>query len=237
MRRYDLESNGVRLIGEATAERPDFLLLHAGGENRYVWRPVMARLARSGLGAIAFDQRGHGVSGGSPGDGVEAFAEDARRMLRAYPSARIVVGASLGGMAAVLALADERLQSRTAALVLVDVVPAPEPARAHSYLANQGDRIGGSPLVEDILMKSDRLLAAAERLRLPLLLVRAGGAGPLVDDDVARLRRLCPELKVAHVDEAGHLIARDAPHALAEHLLAFEQSSAVRSRRSVEAAY
>lgn len=60
----------TRLAAERVGAGPPVLLLHAGGETRAVWRRVMQTLAKRGYLAEAYDQRGHGESGGSPEDGV-----------------------------------------------------------------------------------------------------------------------------------------------------------------------
>ena len=127
MKQVKLISDGTRLVATQCGEAPDLLRLHAGGERRHVWRPIQERLARSGLASIAYDQRGHGDSDGSVGDGIEAYAADAGAMLRAHPSVRLVVGGSLGGVALLPACAANPVQARLSGLVLGDVVPAPDP--------------------------------------------------------------------------------------------------------------
>ena len=217
-----IRQGDVDLIGEQNGASAAFLLLHAGGENRKVWRPVMRRLAQADMGAVAYDQRGHGESGGDASDGIEAFGSDVSAMLRVHPEARIVVGASLGGFAAILALADKGQHSRMDGLVLVDVVPVPDSARVRAFLAPR-EGLAAAPLIDDILSKGEMLQAAAARLDLPILLVRAGPRSPLSDQEVADLRSLCPQLRVERIDLAGHLIARDAPEELAERLIGFRR--------------
>lgn len=219
-----ITSNGTPLVGSQLGEAPDLLLLHAGGERRHVWRSVQTRLARAGFTSVAFDQRGHGESGGSVADGMTAFAADVHAMLDAYPSVQIVVGASLGGMSLMLACAAPDVQERLAGLILVDVVPAPDPDRVRGFLHREGDGLARSPLVDDILSQGPRFTAAAAALALPILLIRAGQKGPMSDVEVRRFRGLCPQLRVAQIDAAGHLIARDAPIALADEILNFVQS-------------
>ena len=50
----------------------------------------------------------------------------------------------------------------------------------------------------------------------------------MTNEEVAQLRRVCPRLFVEHVEDAGHLVARDSPIKLADILLKFEQSAPVR---------
>lgn len=228
MENLEIASNDATLIGSVSGRSHDFLLLHAGGETRQVWRPVQARLARSGLGSVAFDQRGHGESSGSRREDIQCFADDVRQMLTLSHKPPILVGASLGGLAAIMALACQETRSKVGGLVLVDVVPSPDPQRVRNFLSSTVPHLAETFLVDDILSKGDLLSSAASQIKIPILLVRAGQFGPMSDEEVGCLRELCPQLKVEHVDSASHLIARDAPLALADILLRFEQSETVR---------
>ena len=118
----------VTLRGTATGTGPSVLLLHAGGEHRGVWTPVAAVLTQRGLRTVAFDLRGHGDSPG-PATALREIAEDVTAMIRREPAPVVVAGASLGGLAAIVALADPSAARHVAGLVLVDVVPDPDPAR------------------------------------------------------------------------------------------------------------
>jgi len=63
---------------------------------------------------------------------------------------------------------------------------------------------------------------AVERSDAPLLLLRGGSSGSVVDDaDVAELLRRRPEARVVVVDDAGHSIQGDQPLVLAAHLESF----------------
>lgn len=227
MHRLCLDRPDACLIGDRLGAGPTALLLHAGGEKRAVWYPIMIDLERAGIGSVAFDQRGHGESGGSRDDRLVAFGDDAAAMIEdvAYP---VVVGASLGGFAAMVALAKHEVQSEAAGLVLIDVVPNPDPARVRTFL---GLEVGQNPNVEDVLRSVDLLCDAAASFDLPVLLVRAGCQSAISDDEVARLAELIPQLATASVPGAGHLIARDAPIELATLIRNFMRSDAVRDRR------
>lgn len=224
--RSELQRPDAVLVAERTGDVPDTLLLHAGGEQRAVWRPVMAALADRGLQSIAYDQRGHGESSGAPGDGVLAYAADAKVMIEnlARP---VVVGGSLGGFALMGALAD--VEAIVAGLVLVDVTPAPDHDRTRTYLAPR-DGLGTSPLVADILAKGALFEGIVARLRLPILLICAGQRSPLGEGGRARFRVLAPAALIEIIPEAGHLIARDAPLALAQMIADFALSDAVQAR-------
>src|SRR5687767_6734747 len=85
------------------------LLLHGGGQTRHAWAKTAHRLADAGWVVVAIDQRGHGDSEWVP-DGAYAFADYAAdaatvagRIARAHGAPPGAVGASLGGIAALLA--------------------------------------------------------------------------------------------------------------------------------------
>jgi pimeloyl-ACP methyl ester carboxylesterase len=123
------------LVGDVFGEARDddagpthrpVLLLHGGGQTRYAWRNTADRLAQAGMTAYAVDQRGHGDSEWIA-DGAYAFddfAADADLLARAVAERAggppVVVGASLGGIAALLAAGRG---AQFAALVLVDITP------------------------------------------------------------------------------------------------------------------
>ena len=232
MKETQIELPDALLAGDASSSSPDFLLLHAGRERRQIWHPVMKRLSAAGLGCVAYDQRGHGETLGDHHNDIAVFGSDAAHMLAANGTAKIIVGGSLGGFAAILALADSDLQSKMAGLVLVDVVPAPDPERVRRFLSPMMTNPESILFVENILAKSDLVLSAAAKLTLPVLLIRAGLDGAIQDHEVGRLRNLCPQLTVEYIENASHLVARDTPIELAKYLLQFERSDDVRQRKN-----
>ncbi|MBA2743205.1 MAG: alpha/beta hydrolase [Chthoniobacterales bacterium] len=216
------------LCFDSLGSGPDVLLLHAGGERRRVWHPVMVYLARYGCRATAYDQRGHGESTGGRAFTLPAYGEDAIDMV-ARLTMPVVVGASLGGFAALLALADAATEANVAGLVLVDVFPDPDPERTLRFLAPLG--MDKSPLVADILGRRDRLREITRGLSLPILAVRADERAGITDSDAARFLELAPHAQIASVAGAGHLIAKEKPVELAALLSEFQLSNAVRERR------
>lgn len=208
-----LALSDVTLRATVTGTGPTILLLHAGAERRGVWAPVAARMAECGLRTVAFDLRGHGESSGRA-TMLRAIADDVIEMVGREPAPIVVVGASLGGFAAIVALADPSVARRVAGLVLVDVVPDPDPGRVRSWLNDRGLLDDHAELAGDILSSGPELLAQAAALDLPILLVR-GGRSPLGDADADRLLTANPRVTVARVPSAGHLVARDAPAELA----------------------
>ncbi len=125
--------DGNRLIADVFGDSgSSVLLLHGGGQTRHAWQKTAEQIARKGHVAYAVDQRGHGDSDWVA-DGAYEFldyAADAKaiasELTRRLGTKPIVIGASLGGIAALLAEGDaERSQGTNlfSALVLVDITP------------------------------------------------------------------------------------------------------------------
>jgi len=124
---------GNRLAADAFGDAGrSVLLLHGGGQTRHAWRRTAVELARAGWLAYAVDQRGHGesewVKDGAYG--FQDFAADvaavAAELARRHGAPPVPIGASLGGIASLLAAGDAQAAGRPpifAALVLVDITP------------------------------------------------------------------------------------------------------------------
>jgi pimeloyl-ACP methyl ester carboxylesterase len=118
---------GNSLIASEVGSGLPVLFLHGGGQTRHAWDNTMRRVARAGFAGIAVDLRGHGDSEWIA-DGSYTFSDFAADALAladaiaAKTGARpVAVGASLGGIASLLALG--RNGDAFAGLVLVDVTP------------------------------------------------------------------------------------------------------------------
>jgi pimeloyl-ACP methyl ester carboxylesterase len=123
-------ADGVELVADAwgAPDHPPALLLHGGGQTRHAWKRTAAVLAGHGYYATAIDQRGHGDSGWSA-DGnyeIDRFADDVHRLATSFARRPVLIGASLGGIASLIA-AGEASASIAAALVLVDITPRVDP--------------------------------------------------------------------------------------------------------------
>jgi pimeloyl-ACP methyl ester carboxylesterase len=120
------EADGLTLAAdiEGSWSGSAVLLLHGGGQTRHAWGATSRVLADAGFLAITVDQRGHGESDwASDGDyGIGAYARDVRAVARQIARPVALVGASLGGLASLLAVAEPPHVEATA-LVLVDVAP------------------------------------------------------------------------------------------------------------------
>jgi pimeloyl-ACP methyl ester carboxylesterase len=122
---------GNRLLADAYGDAgPPVLLLHGGGQTRHAWRRTAEKLARAGATAYALDQRGHGDSDWVGAYAFTDYAADAaavaRELARRSGMKPTVIGASLGGIAALLAEGKAERDGNGpvfAAIVLVDITP------------------------------------------------------------------------------------------------------------------
>ncbi|MBW3098202.1 alpha/beta hydrolase [Pseudohoeflea sp. DP4N28-3] len=121
------------------------LLLHGGGQTRYAWGGAAGRLAANGHRAFTVDQRGHGESAWVPSGAYafDDFALDAIALAQQI-TARcgrppVLVGASLGGIAGLLAVRHAG-NAVLAGLVLVDITPHMDPdgiGRVQGFMAER----------------------------------------------------------------------------------------------------
>lgn len=273
-RRFQTD-DGIELAAHAWGDpaQPPVILLHGGGQTRHAWKNTARDLARHGFYAIAADLRGHSDSGWSP-DGVyslDRFAADLRCIATTCRQAPIVIGASLGGVAGMMAEGDG--PPFLAALVLVDVTPTVQSsgvekirqfmgARAEDGFASidaAADAIAAylphrprpgslAGLAKNLRLNADgryrwhwdpallnfsdtlltpaigkRLMAAASRLRLPVLLVR-GGASELVSPaDAEQFLAMVPGARYADIAAAGHMVAGDVNDSFGDAVVDFLQ--------------
>ena len=116
----------VRLAADigGPPEGPTVVLLHGGGQTRHSWDGTWKVLVDAGWRALSVDLRGHGESDWAPdGDySLDGFAGDVTKLCAGLDQPPVLVGALLGGLASLAAIADAPVQSDLArALVLVDV--------------------------------------------------------------------------------------------------------------------
>jgi pimeloyl-ACP methyl ester carboxylesterase len=128
--RVVLDGAAGKIVGdrwEGTG-RGSVVLLHGGGQTRHSWFRTAAALAAAGWDALAVDARGHGDSDWAPdGDyGLTALADDLDRVVQQLSEVPVLVGASMGGMTAMVGQGERGGLAR--ALVLVDIAPRMEPA-------------------------------------------------------------------------------------------------------------
>ena len=118
---------GIRLAADALGKSsdPPVLCFPGAGQTRRAWRKAAEAIATHGHYVISVDLRGHGDSAWSRGGdySIDAFVGDVRAIAGVLASPPVIVGASIGGIAGLIAVGEKPgLVSR--ALVLVDVVPS-----------------------------------------------------------------------------------------------------------------
>jgi pimeloyl-ACP methyl ester carboxylesterase len=117
---------GLELVADVRGDADAWpvLFLHGGGQTRHAWGKTADAVAAEGWRAVTLDLRGHGDSEWAPnGDySFTAFCADCVAVVDQLGRPPVLVGASLGGMSAMLA---EGTSDRTVScgLVLVDIAP------------------------------------------------------------------------------------------------------------------
>lgn len=124
-------ANGLSLTGAVSGPEggPAVLLAHGGGQTHWAWRSTVAALAEAGFRAVAIDLRGHGESDWAADGNYHhsAFASDVLAVTDQLTGPVALVGASLGGIAGLIAEGTLRPGSFSS-LTLVDITSRPDPA-------------------------------------------------------------------------------------------------------------
>jgi len=130
-------AHGVRISGDVQgpAHGQPVILSPGGGQTRHAWGRSAAMLAAHGFRAVSLDLRGHGESGWTTTGlyPIEDYADDVRAVAAQLCGTPILVGASLGGIASLLAAA-EQPRIDIGGLCLVDVTARLEPAGVEGVL-------------------------------------------------------------------------------------------------------
>ncbi len=193
-------ADGTRLTGlflrPEEAGAPVVFVAHGNAGNVLTWRPFLAPFTRRGLGAFLLDPRGYGASEGSPDE--EGWHQDAEAAVawlasQGVPASRLIlVGVSIGSGLAVPLAADLPVR----ALILQ--------AAFTSLDAVASDHI---PLVPWRLILRDRYdnLAAAARVRCPVLLLHGGADRTVSVEHARRLAAALPSPPLLRIAPAsGH---------------------------------
>ena len=139
---------GERLVG--TGDRGEILLMHGGGQTRHAWGAGAHALAEAGWTCTSIDLRGHGDSDWSP-DGsydIASYVADVRGICAELGGDVVLVGASLGGITALMLSGESDAPVR--ALVLVDIVPRPEPEGVDRIRTFMQKHPGGFASLEEV---------------------------------------------------------------------------------------
>ena len=149
--------DGVQLAGDAWGDPhdPTVVLMHGGGQTRHAWKELGQVLARSGFRVLSYDARGHGDSDRAPDSdySIDAMAADLAHVVETSEDPHpVLVGASMGGDAALLATADAVVSP--SALILVDIAPRVELAgvrRIADFMEGPANGFGSLDEVADAI--------------------------------------------------------------------------------------
>lgn len=124
-------ADGLTLVADAEGDpdAPPVVLFHGGGQTRHAWGTTLQVLSANWR-AYSVDLRGHGESEWArDGDySLDGFARDVVAISRSLSRTPAIVGASLGGISSLTAIAETDPPPIATALVLVDVAPRIESA-------------------------------------------------------------------------------------------------------------
>jgi pimeloyl-ACP methyl ester carboxylesterase len=268
-------SDGLLLASECFGSSADapVIFTHGFGQNRHAWTASAMHLAAREWYTITIDGRGHGDSQWQA-DGnydLNQFAVDLALIARAQSSPPVLVGASMGGLLAMLTEAESG-PNLFRALVLVDITPRWESKgverildfmRAHpdgfsdlddaataiaGYLPQRRERKSPARLKQLLVKRSDgryrwhwdprlldrvaadgeryqaRLLAAAQKISIPTLLVSGEQSDIVSQSTITEFLGLVPHARHVMVPKATHMVAGDSNDAFADTVCSFLQS-------------
>jgi pimeloyl-ACP methyl ester carboxylesterase len=143
---------GLHLVADVRGD-PDatpVLFLHGGGQTRHAWGSTAETVAAQGWRTVTLDLRGHGDSDWAPNKDYSftAFCADCVAVADQLGRPPVLVGASLGGMSAMLA---EGTSDRTVScgLVLVDITAKTNSAGIERITTFMKSGINGFDTLED----------------------------------------------------------------------------------------
>ncbi len=233
MHREFLGFGGVVLRGESIGDpdAPLVLLLPGGGQTRAAWDGVAAALVNAGRQVLSLDLRGHGASEW-PTDGrydFDAYVRDLRAVLADLPTRPVIVAAYLGGWIATVALGEDGAHL-AAGLVLIDAPPEMDETLSRSVvdaMRRRAERAGqptwdvrllGAIQASDV---TPRVKAAADKLALPVLVVRGARSRFVDHDSIAAFVERIVNAELAEIDDAGDSIATEKAETFNSVLLDF----------------
>lgn len=144
--------NGIHLVADVWGDDDAWpvLMLHGGGQTRHAWGNTARTLAERGWRAVSMDQRGHGDSEWAlNGDySFRTYANDCAAVAEQLGRMPVLVGASLGGIAAIVA---EGLSDRpvSVGLVMVDITHRSNPEGIERIQQFMSSGLGGFASLDD----------------------------------------------------------------------------------------
>ncbi len=226
-RRFDLTVGGRRVAAWSWGERGSGVLLaHGWGSRGARFADLGGALLASGFRVVTFDAPGHGASSGRLSSGLE-FARAALAVATAVGPVSAVVGHSLGGFAAALAI-----EGGLAAHRAVFIAPSANP---NTYSAQLASLLGvRDPVMASMRERLERRLGFdwrrmdvprfAPAMRIPLLVIHDRDDREVRWDDGAAIAAAWPEAELVTTTGLGHhRIVSDG--AVIQQVLGFLRSS------------
>jgi pimeloyl-ACP methyl ester carboxylesterase len=187
-------------------EGPAILLAHGWADDHMLWKPLIQALAERGRAIVALDLPGHGNSGGVE-SGVRSSADAILAAARALGPIEAVVGHSLGGLAATLAVKDGLGASKAA---IVSAVCHRRPrlerfARARGYEPDITDAIR---ILHEARHGAEDLDASipslAVHLAIPALFIHSHGDELVTVETAMEMQRLWRGSEFFAVEAPNH---------------------------------
>ncbi len=206
-RRFDLPVGGRRVAAWSWGERgPGVLIIHGWGSRGARFVDLGGALLASGFRVVTFDAPGHGASSGRLSSGLE-FERAALAVATAVGPVSAVVGHSLGGFAAALAI-ERGLAARRAVFI------APS-ANVNSYSAQFASLLGvRDPVMASMRARLERrfnfewkrldVARFAPGMRIPLLVVHDQDDREVRWDNGATIARTWPGAELVTTTGLGH---------------------------------
>ena len=206
-RRIDVDVGARRVAAWSWGERgPGVLLVHGWGSRGARFIDLGNALLTRGYRVVTFDAPGHGASSGRLSSGPE-FARAAVAVAKAVGSVSLVVGHSLGGFAAALALSNGLVARRA-------VLLAPS-ANPDSYTAQFAAVLGvDDPVMTSMRGRLERRLGftwaqmnvpiLARGMRVPLLVIHDRDDREVTWDNGAAISREWPGAELVTTTGLGH---------------------------------
>lgn len=143
---------GIHLVADVWGDDRDWpvLLMHGGGQTRHAWGGAAQTLASRGWRAVSLDLRGHGDSEWALNADYSftAYAADCLAVVDQLGPPPVLVGASLGGITAMLAEGgSDRVVS--SGLVIVDVTHRSNPAGVQRIRDFMSSGLGGFATLDE----------------------------------------------------------------------------------------
>lgn len=127
--------------GSMSQTHGPILLMHGGGQTRHSWLGTAKLLAEQGHTAIAVDARGHGDSDwvADKAYALPQYAADlaclSEQLSDQFGARPVVVGASMGGLSAMLCFENGRGNELFSKVILVDITPRMEQSGVNKILS------------------------------------------------------------------------------------------------------